>query len=142
MAALLKAVQCDITAEQTDAVVNAANRQLQGGSGVDDAIHPAAGAAGLQAACQSIGECPPGQAVITDGFDLPALLHHPYGRARLAGRDDRERETLAACYRNVLAVDTVGARSVAFPATSTGVYCYPPGQAAEIAITTVRRKPT
>ena len=77
MAALLKAVQCDITAEQTDAVVNAANRQLQGGSGVDDAIHPAAGAAGLQAACQSIGECPPGQAVITDGFDLPAryIIH-------------------------------------------------------------------
>jgi O-acetyl-ADP-ribose deacetylase (regulator of RNase III) len=139
MAALLQAVQGDITAEQTDAVVNAANRQLRGGGGVDGAIHRAAGAERLQAACRAIGECPPGQAVATEGFDLPArYIIHTVGPVWQGGTAG-ERETLADCYRNALAVaDTVGARSVAFPALSTGVYGYPPGQAAEVAIGTVR----
>ena len=77
MAPLLQAVQGDITAERVDAVVNAANRRLAGGGGVDGAIHRAAGAERLQAACRAIGECPPGQSVVTDGFDLPArfIIH-------------------------------------------------------------------
>ena len=77
MAPLLEAVQGDITAERVDAVVNAANRRLLGGGGVDGAIHRAAGAERLQAACRAFGECPPGQAVVTDGFDLPArfIIH-------------------------------------------------------------------
>jgi len=68
MPPLLRAVQGDITAERVDAVVNAANRHLRGGGGVDGAIHRAAGAERLQAACRAIGECPPGHAVVTEGF--------------------------------------------------------------------------
>jgi O-acetyl-ADP-ribose deacetylase len=143
VAPLLEAVQGDITTERVDAVVNAANRRLLGGGGVDGAIHRAAGAERLQAACRAIGECPPGQAVVTDGFDLPArfIIHTvgPVWRGGTAG----EPETLAACYRNALAVaDDVGARSLAFPAISTGVYGYPSGQAAEVAVTTIRAADT
>ena len=143
MAPLLQAVQGDITAERVDAVVNAANRGLSGGAGVDGAIHRAAGAERLHAACRAIGECLPGQAVVTDGFGLPArfIIHTvgPVWRGGTAG----EPETLAACYRNALAVaDEVGARSVAFPAISTGVYGYPSGEAAEIAVNTARAADT
>ncbi len=118
--------------------MNAANRHLRGGGGVDGAIHRAAGAERLQAACRAIGECPPGAAVVTDGFDLPArFIIHTVGPVWHGGRAG-EPETLASCYRNALAVaDEIGARSVAFPAISTGVFGYPPGQAAEVAVTTV-----
>jgi O-acetyl-ADP-ribose deacetylase (regulator of RNase III) len=134
----LEAAAGDITTEQVDAIVNAANRQLRGGGGVDAAIHRAAGADRLHAACRAIGECPPGHAVVTDGFDLAArFVIHTVGPVWRGGRED-EPETLAACYRNSLAVaDEVGARSVAFPAISTGVYGYPPEEAAAIAVTTV-----
>ncbi|HEY5383884.1 MAG TPA: O-acetyl-ADP-ribose deacetylase [Acidimicrobiales bacterium] len=143
MAPLLQAAQGDITAERVDAVVNAANRGLRGGGGVDGAIHRAAGAERLHAACRAIGECPPGHAVVTDGFDLPArfIIHTvgPVWRDGTAG----EPETLAACYRNALRVaDEVGARTVAFPAISTGVYGYPLGLAAEVAVTTARAADT
>jgi O-acetyl-ADP-ribose deacetylase (regulator of RNase III) len=139
----LETAKGDITAERVDAVVNAANRQLRGGGGVDGAIHRAAGADRLQAACRSIGECAPGRAVVTDGFDLPArfIIHTvgPVWRDGTAG----EPEILASCYRSVLAVaDEVGAGSVAFPAISTGVYGYPPDLAAEVAVTTVRAAAT
>jgi O-acetyl-ADP-ribose deacetylase (regulator of RNase III) len=139
----LEAAVGDITAERVDAVVNAANRQLRGGGGVDGAIHRAAGAARLQAACRVIGECPPGQAVVTDGFDLPArFIVHTVGPVWRGGGAG-ERETLASCYRSSLAVaDEVGARSVAFPAISTGVYGYPPEQAAEVAVAAVRSTDT
>jgi O-acetyl-ADP-ribose deacetylase (regulator of RNase III) len=134
----LEAAAADITTEQVDAIVNAANRQLRGGGGVDGAIHRAAGADRLHAACRAIGECPPGHAVVTDGFDLAArFIIHTVGPVWRGGREG-EPETLAACYRNSLAVaDEVGARSVAFPAISTGVYGYPPEEAAAIAVTTV-----
>jgi O-acetyl-ADP-ribose deacetylase (regulator of RNase III) len=137
VAPLLQAAQGDITVERVDAVVNAANRCLLGGGGVDGAIHRAAGAERLQAACRAIGECPPGQAVVTDGFDLPArFIIHTVGPVWGDGTAG-EPETLAACYRNALRVaDEVGARSVAFPAISTGVYGYPLGLAAEVAVTT------
>ena len=143
MPPLLHAVQGDITAERVDAVVNAANRQLRGGGGVDGAIHRAAGAERVQAACRAIGECPPGHAVVTDGFDLPArFIIHTVGPVWHGGTEG-EPAILAACYRNALAVaDEVGARSIAFPAISTGVYGYPLGQAAEVAVTTVRAADT
>jgi len=139
----LEAVRGDITSERVDAVVNAANAQLRGGGGVDGAIHRAAGAAALHAACRSIGGCPPGRAVVTDGFDLPArFIIHTVGPVWRGGADG-EAETLASCYRRALAVaDEVGARSVAFPAISTGVYGYPPDEAASVAVSTVRAADT
>jgi O-acetyl-ADP-ribose deacetylase (regulator of RNase III) len=139
----LQAVQGDITAERVDAVVNAANRQLRGGGGVDGAIHRAAGAERLQAACRAIGGCPPGEAVVTDAFDLPArFIIHTVGPVWHGGTTD-EPETLASCYRRAMSVaDEVGARSVAFPAISTGVFGYPPDLAAEVAVSTVRAATT
>ncbi|HEX4433312.1 MAG TPA: O-acetyl-ADP-ribose deacetylase [Acidimicrobiales bacterium] len=143
MAPLLQAVRGDITAERVDAVVNAANRHLAGGGGVDGAIHRAAGAERLQAACRAIGECPPGHAVVTDGFALPArFIIHTVGPVWHGGTAG-EPALLASCYRNALAVaDEVGARSVAFPAIATGVYGYPLEQAAAIAVTTARAADT
>jgi O-acetyl-ADP-ribose deacetylase len=143
VAPLLQVAQGDITAERIDAVVNAANRGLRGGGGVDGAIHRAAGAERLQEACRTIGECQPGHAVVTDGFDLPArFIIHTVGPVWHGGTAG-EPETLAACYRNSLRVaDEVSARSVAFPAISTGVYGYPLRLAAEIAVTTARAADT
>jgi O-acetyl-ADP-ribose deacetylase len=139
----LEAAAGDITTERVDAIVNAANRQLRGGGGVDGAIHRAAGADRVQAACRAIGECPPGNAVVTDGFDLLArFIIHTVGPVWHGG-DRGEPETLASCYRASLAVaDAVGARSIAFPAISTGVYGYPPEQATEVAVTAVRSTET
>ncbi|MFZ0251342.1 MAG: O-acetyl-ADP-ribose deacetylase [Acidimicrobiales bacterium] len=143
MAPLLEAAQGDITLERVDAVVNAANRALAGGAGVDGAIHRAAGAERLRTACRTIGGCLPGHAVVTDGFDLPArfIIHTvgPVWRGGTAGEPD----VLASCYRSALArADEVGARSVAFPAISTGVYGYPLAAAAEVAVTTARATDT
>ena len=103
-------------AELVDAVVNAANSGLRGGGGVDGAIHRAAGADRLQAACRAIGGCAPGDAVVTDGFALPArFIIHTVGPVWRGGRQARPR-SLASCYAAALAVaDEVGARSVAFP---------------------------
>jgi O-acetyl-ADP-ribose deacetylase len=139
----LEAAVGDITVERVDAIVNAANRQLRGGGGVDGAIHRAAGADRLQAACRVIGECPPGHAVVTDAFDLPArFIIHTVGPVWRGG-DAGERDTFASCYRSSLAVaEDIGARSVAFPAISTGVYGYPVEQAAEIAVAAVRSTDT
>jgi len=134
----IEAVHGDITAQDTDAVVNAANRQLAGGGGVDGAIHRAAGAADLHAACAALGGCEPGDAKATAGFGLSALwIIHTVGPV-WGGGTRREAEVLASCYRRSLEVaDDLGARSVAFPAISTGVYGYPPGLAASVAVATV-----
>jgi len=134
----LEAIHGDIARQEVDAVVNAANAHLAGGGGVDGAIHAAAGATRLQAACRAIGGCPPGHAVVTDGFDLPArFIIHTVGPVWRGG-DAGEAETLASCYVAALArADEIGARSVAFPAISTGVYGYPPDEAAALAVTTV-----
>ncbi len=134
----IEAVHGDITAQDTDAIVNAANRQLAGGGGVDGAIHRAAGRADLHAACAALGGCEPGDAKATAGFGLPARwIIHTVGPV-WGGGTRREAEVLASCYRRSLAVaDGLGARSVAIPAISTGVYGYPPDLAAGVAVATV-----
>src|SRR5438270_6306516 len=143
MTARVEAVQGDITAEEVDAVANAANPQLAGGGGVDGAIHRAAGRAQLQEACRALGGCDTGDAKATPGFGLAARwIIHAVG-PRWRGGGHGEDELLAACYRRSLEVaDELGARSVAFPAISTGIYGYPPEEAARIAVDTVRSTPT
>ena len=139
----IEAVRGDITAEEVDAVVNAANQALAGGGGVDGAIHRAAGHRQLQEACQALGGCATGDAKATPGFGLPARwIIHAVG-PRWRGGDKGEPEQLASCYRRSLEVaDELGAKSLAFPAISTGIYSYPPEEAARIAVDTIRSTPT
>lgn len=132
----VEAVRADITTLAVDAVVNAANSGLAAGSGVCGAIFAAAGG-DLTVACEAIGHCATGDAVATPGFALPARwIVHTVGPVWRDGTEG-EPELLASCYRRSLEVATeLGAASIAFPAISTGVYGYPPDQAAEIAVAT------
>lgn len=135
----IELAQGDITRLKVDAIVNAANTHLAGGGGVDGAIHRAAGAAELQAACRKLGGCATGDAKITPGFRLPArYIIHTVGPVYTDGRHG-EPELLASAYRRSLEVAVEnGCRTVAFPAISTGVYGYPFDAATRIALRTVR----
>lgn len=134
----ISALEGDITTLHVDAIVNAANPSLLGGGGVDGAIHRAAGPRLLEHN-RTLGGCEPGEAVTTPGFDLPArFVIHTVGPVWHGG-DRGESETLASCYRRAVAeADANGARTVAFPAISTGVYGYPPTAAARVAVETLR----
>jgi O-acetyl-ADP-ribose deacetylase (regulator of RNase III) len=134
--AALEAVQGDITRERVDAIVNAANSGLARGGGVCGAIFAAAGPE-LDAACAALGGCPTGHAKATRGFRLPARwIIHAVGPVWHGG-DAGEPDLLASAYRRSLAVaDEIGARSVAFPAISTGIYGYPLDPATDIAVRT------
>ncbi len=142
--ATIEVVRGDITREQVDAIVNAANSSLRGGGGVDGAIQRAAGPR-LAEAGAALAPCPPGEAVATPAFNLyPPVRHiiHTVGPVWRGG-DQGEPEVLASCYRRSLEVaDELGVRSVAFPAISTGVYGFPPYRAAAIAVGTVTALPT
>ncbi|MDX6430336.1 MAG: O-acetyl-ADP-ribose deacetylase [Streptosporangiaceae bacterium] len=143
----LTLIEGDITAQQVDAVVNAANSSLMGGGGVDGAIHRRGGPAILEA-CRALraahygGGLPTGQAVATTAGDLPARwVIHTVGPVYARGVD--RSELLASCYRESLRVaDELGAASVAFPAVSAGIYGWPMDDAARIAVGTVRATPT
>ena len=133
----IEVIQGDITSQDdVDAIVNAANAQLESGGGVAGAIHGAAGP-GLAEQARPLGPIEPGEAVITGGHDLPnRYVIHALGP--VYGQDRPEDELLADCYRNSLALaEEQGIESVAFPAISTGIFGYPLEEAADVALRAV-----
>lgn len=134
----IQIVQGDITKQEVDAVVNAANNSLLGGGGVDGAIHRAAGPELLEETRQ-IGGCPTGEARVSKGYRLPARwVIHTVGPVWRGGQAGEER-LLAGCYRSSLKCALeLGAKTVAFPSISTGAYGFPLERATEIALTEVK----
>ena len=135
----LKFLQADITRLEVDAIVNAANTQLLAGGGVCGAIFRAAGYSELQRACDKLSPIQTGEAVITDGFNLPAkFIIHTAGPIWHGGTNGEE-NLLRACYSNSLklAVEK-NCRSVAFPLISSGIYGYPPHDALAVAVDEIK----
>ena len=137
--ALLRTIKGDITAQNTDAIINAANSGLRGGGGVDGAIHSAGGPA-IMEECRVIGGCKTGDAVLTTGGVLKArFVIHAVG-PRWSGGGRGERELLSSAYlRSLEVAEAEGLRSLAFPSISTGVYGYPVPDAARVALDTVKK---
>jgi O-acetyl-ADP-ribose deacetylase (regulator of RNase III) len=137
--ALLMTVKGDITDQNTDAIVNAANSGLRGGGGVDGAIHRAGGPA-IMEECRAIGGCKTGDAVMTTGGRLKSrYVIHAVG-PRWSGGGRGERELLVSAYRRSLELaEEEGLRSLAFPSISTGAYGYPVADAARVALETVKK---
>jgi O-acetyl-ADP-ribose deacetylase (regulator of RNase III) len=136
--ATLELVEGDITQQDTDAIVNAANKYLRPGGGVDGAIHRAGGPA-IEAECRQLEGCPTGEARITTGGNLKArYVIHTVGPIYKDGLHG-EPELLASCYRESLKLASAkGLKSLAFPSISTGVYGYPMADAAKIALATIK----
>ena len=136
-ASTLELVEGDITRQDTEAIVNAANAALRPGGGVDGAIHRAGGPA-IEAECRRHGGCPTGEARVTTGGNLKArYVIHTVGPVYQDG-SHREPELLSSCYRESLKLASAqGIKSLAFPSISTGVYGYPIKDAARIALKTV-----
>lgn len=135
---ILELVEGDITQQDTEAIVNAANEQLRVGGGVDGAINRAGGPR-IQEEARKIGHCPTGKAVITTGGNLKArYVIHAVGPIYKDGRHG-EPELLASAYRESLKLASArGIKSLAFPSLSTGAYGYPVAEAAKIALSTVK----
>lgn len=133
---ILSLTEGDITEQETEAIVNAANKRLLGGGGVDGAIHRTGGPVILEE-CKKIGGCDTGEAVITSGGNLKAnYVIHTVGPVYRDGLH-REPELLENAYKNSLQLaSSKGIRSIAFPSISTGAYRYPLEEAAEIALST------
>ncbi|KLO15226.1 A1pp-domain-containing protein [Schizopora paradoxa] len=133
-------IQGDITTLEVDAIVNAANRSLLGGGGVDGAIHRAAGS-GLLSECRTLGGCETGDAKITKGYKLPAKhVIHTVGPIYTSKDAERKSQQLASCYSTSLAVAVKnGLSSIAFPSVSTGIYGYPIVDATHVALAETRK---